>query len=87
MSRECFARYLKLTRRALSDASAIAAATAAGITSAGEPLQPLEELLQAAEAAAVGGEGYGGGGVGDSIAAGAPPLAVCVVCVLRQHCA
>jgi hypothetical protein len=52
MSRECFARYLKLTRRALSDAAAIAAATAAGITSAGEPLQPLEELLQAAEAAA-----------------------------------
>ena len=49
MSRECFARYVKLTRRALSDASAIAAATAAGITSAGDPLRPLEALLQAAD--------------------------------------
>lgn len=69
MSRECFARYLKLTRRALSDAAAIAAAAAAGITSAGEPLHPLEECLHAAEVAAE--RGYGAAaGVEGSIAAG-----------------
>lgn len=67
MSRECFTRYLKLTRRALSDASAIAAASAAGISSSGEMVQPLEERLRAAEAAAE--EGYEAG-VEDSIAAG-----------------
>lgn len=75
MVRECFARYLKLTRRALSDASAIAAATAAGITSAGDLVQPLEEALRAAElAAAEEAQGYGGSGppsaLEESIAAG-----------------
>ncbi|KAI3430892.1 hypothetical protein D9Q98_009301 [Chlorella vulgaris] len=60
MCRECFARYLKLTRRALSDASAVAAATAAGITAAGQPLQPLDGLLAAAAQAAASEEGYGG---------------------------
>ena len=75
MVRECFARYLKLTRRALSDASAIAAATAAGITSGGELVQPLEEALRAAElAAAEEAQGYGGSGppsaLEESIAAG-----------------
>ena len=76
MVRECFARYLKLTRRALSDASAIAAATAAGITTAGQLVQPLEEALRAAELAAEEeAQGYGGGGapsaLEESIAAGA----------------
>lgn len=62
MSRECFARYLKLSRRALSDAAAIAAAAAAGITSGGAPLAPLEDLLLAADAAAAEeARGYGGG--------------------------
>ncbi|KAL4420694.1 hypothetical protein ABPG75_010350 [Micractinium tetrahymenae] len=67
MSRECFARYLKLTRRALSDAAAIAAAGAAGITSAGEPLCPLEECLHVAAAASE--EGYTAAGMQDSIPA------------------
>lgn len=76
MVRECFARYLKLTRRALSDASAIAAATAAGITTAGELVQPLEDALRAAELAAEEeAQGYGGGAapsaLEESIAAGA----------------
>lgn len=67
MSRECFARYLKLTRRSLSDAAAIAAAGAAWITSAGEPLRPLDECL--AEAAAEEGSGAAAGAEG-SIATG-----------------
>lgn len=75
MVRECFARYLKLTRRALSDASAIAAATAAGITTAGQLVQPLEEVLRASELAAEEeAQGYGGSGapssLEESIAAG-----------------
>lgn len=75
MVRECFARYLKLTRHALSDASAIAAATAAGISTSGELVQPLEEALRAAELAAEeAAQGYGGGGAAsaleESIAAG-----------------
>ena len=75
MVRECFARYLKLTRRALSDASAIAAATAAGISTSGELVQPLEEALRAAELAAEEeAQGYGSGGAAsaleESIAAG-----------------
>lgn len=69
MSRECFARYLKLSRRALSDAAAIAAAAAAGISSGGAPLAPLEDLLQAADAAAAEeARGYGGGAGGASSA-------------------
>lgn len=40
-----FQRYLKLARRALSDAAASAAATAAGINASGEPLSPLLDLL------------------------------------------
>jgi hypothetical protein len=74
MCRDCFARYLKLTRRALSDASAIAAAAAAGITAGGQPLQPLHELVEAAGRGA-GGEG---GAVADSVASGAtlPTLAI-----------
>ena len=79
MSRDCFGRYLKLTRRALSDAAAIAAATAAGISSAGSPLQPLEASLKAAEAAASAAaaeEGYGArkpSPADESIAAGGQP--------------
>lgn len=64
MCRECFTHYLKLTRRALSDASAIAAAAAAGITAAGQPLQPLGDLLAAAE----------DGAVAETVAAGAARL-------------
>lgn len=74
MCRECFARYLKLTRRALSDASAIAAAAAAGISSGGELLAPLEDALRAAElAGAEEARGYGGGAAG-----GPPTLEDCV---------
>jgi hypothetical protein len=84
MCRECFARYLKLTRRALSDASAVAAATAAGITAAGQPLQPLDGLLAAAAQAAASEEGYGGSRrapLDDCVAAGmcAPPLRLCLL--------
>ena len=72
MSRDCFARYLKLTRRALSDAAAIAAAAAAGITSTGKLLLPLDDLLASAEAetetSAAGS--YSAGKIADSIAEG-----------------
>lgn len=76
MSRECFARYLKLACRTLSDAAAIAAASAAGITSSGALVIPLEDSLRAAEAAAADeARGYGSGGgaawaLEESIAAG-----------------
>lgn len=73
MCRECFARYLKLTRRALSDASAIAATTAAGITAAGQPIQLLGDLLARAVQAASVDAGYAAAGaIGgeDTIAAG-----------------
>lgn len=59
MAREVFQRYLKLARRALSDAAATAAAVAAGISARGDPLRPLSELVEGVqrleeEGAAVG---------------------------------
>jgi hypothetical protein len=71
MCRECFARYLKLIRRALSDASAIAAAAAAGITPGGQLLAG-QELVEAA-AAEHAGQG-GGADVVDTISAGGSRL-------------
>ncbi|KFM26431.1 Vacuolar protein sorting-associated protein 51-like protein [Auxenochlorella protothecoides] len=59
--RATFSRYLALTRRALSDATALVAARGAGISVAGRPLVPTAELLAArpgpaqAAAAAVAG--------------------------------
>lgn len=45
MAREVLQRYLKLIRRALSDAAATSASAAAGITTSGQLAAPLEPLL------------------------------------------
>eukprot|EP00887_Chlorella_sp_A99_P007202 scaffold2.g7202.t1 len=60
--REVLARYLKLVRRALSDAGATAAAAAAGITTSGAPAAPLAPLLGPAGPAPGGGAEWGPGG-------------------------
>lgn len=45
--RPTFSRYLALTRRAMSDATALVAARGAGISVAGRPLVPTADLLAA----------------------------------------
>ena len=70
MAREVFQRYFKLTRRALSDAAAVAAAAAAGISTRGDLRLAVGDVMAALEAEEEEASYHSGRVVGSAAAAG-----------------